>query len=161
MRAAIWAAHVLLGIGLCAPCMTVTPRAGPLEGLGRWLGLLQEPKTYSVVTGVLRLLTGGNVAVGILLLVFSVLFPVAKLVVLRAAEQGRAHDIAARFGRYSMADVFVLALMVVVSKSFPGGTTVEVRWGAFAFAAAALLCLVLASAISRRAAAGSPAPRTA
>lgn len=164
VRAAIWAAHVLLGIGLCAPCMTVTPRAGPLEGLGRWLGLVGEPKTYSVVTGVLRLLGGGNVAVGVILLVFSVLFPIAKLVILRAASHGGAHDLAARFGRYSMADVFVLALMVVVSKSFPGGTTVEVRWGAYAFAAAALLCLILAarvSAPSRRAAAGSPAPRTA
>ena len=163
MRAAIWAAHVLLGVGLCAPCMTVTPRAGPLEGLGRWLGIVGEPKTYSVVTGVLRLLTGGNVAVGVILLVFSVLFPVAKLVILRAAAQGKAHDLAARFGRYSMADVFVLALMVVVSKSFPGGTTVGVQWGAYAFAAAALLCMVLAARVSgpsRSAAAGSPAPRT-
>ena len=164
MRAAVWVAHVLLGVGLCAPCMTVTPRAGPLEGLGRWLGILGEPKTYSVASGVLKLLSGGNVAVGIILLVFSVLFPVAKLVILRAATEGRAHDLAARFGRYSMADVFVLALMVVVSKSFPGGTTVEVRWGAFAFAAAAMLCMVLAakvSGLSRRADAGFPAPRTA
>lgn len=163
MRAAIWAAHILLGVGLFAPCMTVTPRAGPLEGLGRWLGLVDEPRTYSVATGVLQLLRGGNVAIGLVLLLFSVLFPLAKLVILRAAAQGRAHDLVARFGRYSMADVFVLALMVVVSKSFPGGTTVEVRWGAFAFAAAALLCLVLAarlSAPSRSGAAGSPAPRT-
>jgi len=167
LRAATWAAHVLLGVGLFAPCMTVTPRAGPLEGLGRWLGLVDEPKTYSVVTGVLQLLRGGNVPIGLVLLLFSVLFPIAKLVILRAAiadgAAGRAHDLAARFGRYSMADVFVLALLVVVSKSFPGGTTVEVRWGAFAFAAAALLCLVLAarvSAPSRSGAAGSPGPRT-
>ncbi len=164
-----WAAHVLLGVGLCAPCMTVTPRIGPLEGLGRWLGLIDEPKTYSVATGVLQLLRGGNVAIGLVLLVFSVLFPLTKLVVLRAALAGagpfgRAHDLVARFGRYSMADVFVLALLVVVSKSFPGGTTVEVRWGAFAFAAAALFCLVLAARVatapSRPDAGGSPAPRT-
>jgi uncharacterized paraquat-inducible protein A len=111
------------------------------------------------------------VAIGIVLLVFSVLFPIAKLVILRAAiadarrgqPAGRAHELAARFGRFSMADVLVLALVVVVSKSFPGGTTVDVRWGAYAFAAAALLCLVLAAAVSapsRSGGAGSPAPRT-
>jgi Paraquat-inducible protein A len=167
-----WANHLLLGAGLFAPCMTVTPHMGSLDDLARWLGLVREPKTYSVATGILQLLSGGNVAIGIVLLVFSALFPVAKLVVLRVAladarrglAAGRAHDIAARYGRYSMADVFVLALVVVVSKSFPGGTTVDVRWGAFAFAAAALLSLVLAariSAPSRPDAAGSPAPRTA
>jgi hypothetical protein len=48
--------------------------------------------------------------------------------------------------------------MVVVSKSFPGGTTVEVRWGAFAFAAAALMCMVLASRLASH---GVVAPRAA
>jgi uncharacterized paraquat-inducible protein A len=155
--------------------MTVTPRLGKLDDLGRWLGLVDEPRSYSVATGILQLLRGGNAAVGAILLVFSALFPVAKLVILRAAladarrghPAGPAHDLAARFGRFSMADVFVLALVVVVSKSFPGGTTVDVRWGAFAFAGAAMLSLVLASRVarltspSRRDGAGSPEPRTA
>jgi paraquat-inducible protein A len=152
-----WTNHLLLGAGLLGPCMTVTPRLGQLDDLGRWLGLVDEPRTYSVATGILQLLRGGNVAIGAVLLVFSALFPVAKLVILRAAladarrgePAGRAHDLAARFGRYSMADVFVLALVVVVSKSFPGGTTVDVRWGAFAFAAAALLSMLLASRVAR------------
>lgn len=159
-----WVAHVLLGAGLLAPCMTVTPRMGSIEGLARWLGLLDEPRTYSVASGVLQLLRGGNEAIGLVLLVFSILFPLAKLVVLRAAiadarrgeRGGRAHDLATRFGRYSMADVFVLALIVVVSKSFPGGTTVEVRWGAFAFGGAALLSLVLAARVARLPAAALP-----
>jgi len=138
----VWAAHVLLGLGLFAPCMTVTPHLGTVDALGRWLGLVDEPKTYSVATGVLRLITGGNVAIGIVLLVFSMLFPLAKLVIARAClaegRAGRAHALVARFGKFSMADVFVLALLVVASKSFPGGTTVDIRWGAWAFAAAAL-----------------------
>jgi len=154
---AIWGAHVLLGVGLFGPCMTVTPHMGPVEDLARWLGLVDQPRTYSVATGILQLLRGGNVAIGLVLLFFSILFPLAKLVLLRAAladarrgvAAGRAHDLVARLGRYSMADVFVLALLVVVSKSFPGGTTVEVRWGAFAFAGAALLSLILAPRVAR------------
>jgi len=80
-----WANHLLLGAGLFGPCMTVTPHMGSLDDLARWLGLVDEPKTYSVATGILQLLSGGNVAIGIVLLVFSALFPVAKLVILRAA----------------------------------------------------------------------------
>jgi paraquat-inducible protein A len=152
-RARVWTAHVLLGLGLVAPCLTVTPRLGQVDGLGRWLGLVDEPETYSVLTGILELLAGGNVALGIVLLFFSVVFPVGKLVVLRAClaegRPGRAHAFVARFGRYSMADVFVLALMVVASKSFPGGTTVDIRWGAFAFAAAALLTVSITPSPSR------------
>jgi hypothetical protein len=152
-----WCSHVLLGIGLLAPCMTVIPRMDPLHGLGRWLGLVDEPRSYSIATGVLQLVRGGNVAIGVVLLVFSVLFPIAKLVVFRVAladarrgrPAGRARDVAARYGRYSMADVFVVALTVIVSKSFPGGTTVDVRWGAFAFAAAALLSMAVARGVAR------------
>lgn len=138
-----WTGHVLLGIGLFGPCMTVTPRMEPVQGLAEWLGLVGEAKTYSIVSGVLALLRGGNVVIGLVLLFFSVLFPVAKLVALRVciadARLGRSHALAARFGKYSMVDVFVIALLVVASKSYPGGTTVDIEWGIFAFGAAALL----------------------
>ena len=142
-----WTGHVLLGLGLFGPCMTVTPRMEPVQGLANWLGLVGGPKTYSIVSGVRALLNGGNVGIGLVLLFFSVLFPVAKLVALRVciadARLGRSHALAARFGKYSMVDVFVIALLVVTSKSYPGGTTVEIEWGIFAFAAAALLSMLV------------------
>lgn len=163
LRLAVWAGHLLLGLGLFAPCLTVTPRMGSVDGLARWLGLVDGPRTYSVATGVLELLRGGNVPLGIVLLLTSVLFPVAKLVVLRAClaegREGRFHRAVARLGRYSMADVFVLALVVVASKSFPGGTTAEVRYGAFAFAAAALLAMTVAVGAVPASCATAGAPR--
>ncbi|MHC4547489.1 MAG: paraquat-inducible protein A [Planctomycetota bacterium] len=144
-----WLGHVLLGLGLCGPCMTVTPRLEPVQGLAEWLGLVGEPKTYSIVTGVRALLGGGNVWIGLVLLIFSVLFPLAKVVALRIciadARRGRGHALAARFGRYSMVDVFVIALLVVAGKSYPGGTTVEIEWGIFAFGAAALLAMIIST----------------
>ena len=150
-----WLGHGLLALGLTGPCMTITPRLGSHTGLGKWLGLLQEPETYSILTGVWRLITGGNVVVGIVLLVFSVIFPLSKLIVLRASIAGaragrpvfKAHDIAARLSKYSMVDVFVIALIVVASKTFPGGTTVEIRWAAYAFGAGALLSIPVARAV--------------
>lgn len=149
-----WSGHVLLGLGLFGPCMTVTPRMDPVQGLAKWLGLVGEAKTYSILSGVHALLFGGNVGIGLVLLFFSVLFPIAKLVALRVCiadtRLGRSHALAARFGKYSMVDVFVIALLVVASKSYPGGTTVEIGWGIFAFGAAALLSMLVGAEITRR-----------
>ena len=152
-----WAGHGLLALGLCGPCMTVVPRMGAVEGLARWLGLLREPETYSILSGIGKLLAGDGLFVGIVLLVFSVVFPVAKLIVLRVCiaqmrhgnATGVAHRLATRYAKYSMVDVFVIALVVVASRSFPGGTTVELRWGTYAFAAAALLSVGVSAALGR------------
>jgi len=151
----LWTAHILLGTGLAAPCMTVVPRMGRHTGIAEWLGLVDEPRTYSILTGIAQLLNGGGFWIGLLLLAFSVVFPVAKLVALRVAlgdvsagrPPNRLHRLLANVGKYSMADVFVVALVVVASKSFPGGTSVDVRWGVYAFAAAALLTMFASSRV--------------
>lgn len=150
----VWIAHILLGVGLAAPCMTITPRLGAHTGLAQWLGLVEEPRTYSILSGIRVLLRGDGLWIGLLLLVFSVLFPVLKLIALRVAisagAPGRLHRVLGSVGKFSMADVFVVALIVVVSKSFPGGTTVELRWGIYAFAGAALLTMILTTLADRR-----------
>ena len=150
----LWVAHILLGVGLAAPCMTVTPRMGAHTGLAQWIGLLDEPRTYSILSGIRALLAGDGVWIGLLLLLFSVLFPIGKLVALRVAlgsgASSRLHRVLAGIGRFSMADVFVVALLVVVSKTFPGGTTIDLRWGIYAFAGAALLTMGLTSLADRR-----------
>ncbi|MFQ5843931.1 MAG: paraquat-inducible protein A [Planctomycetota bacterium] len=152
-----WAGHVLLALGLFGPCMTITPRMKAHTGLARWLGLVDDPETYSILSGIGELLRGGKVVIGTVLLVFSVLFPVAKLVVLRAgladARSGSpitpAHRIASVLGKYSMVDVFVIALLVVASQSFPGGTTITILWGTYTFAGAALLSTAVGIGLAR------------
>ena len=151
-----WLAHALLAVGLCGPCMTVTPRMEPHTGLARWLGLLDGPRTYSVLGGIGDLVRHGNAAIGAVLLVFSVLFPIAKLVAVRAAlsdvRRGlprRRGGFAAHLGKFSMVDVFVIALIILASRSWPGGTEVELRYGAWAFASAALLPIPIALKLQR------------
>jgi len=150
----LWVAHILLGVGLAAPCMTVTPRMGAHTGLAEWLGLLDEPRTYSILSGIRALIVGDGLWIGLLLLLFSVVFPIAKLIALRVAmgvgAPNRLHHLLGAIGRFSMADVFVVALLVVVSKTFPGGTTIDLRWGLYAFAGAALLTMMVTSLADRR-----------
>ena len=151
----IWCAHILLGVGLAAPCMTIVPKLGRHTSLGAWLGLLDEPKSYSILSGIQSLLAGDGLWIGLLLAVFSVLFPTEKLVALRVGladidagrPLNRLHRVLANVGKYSMADVFVVALLVVASKTFPGGTEVRTQWGVYAFAASALLTVFVAARV--------------
>lgn len=150
-----WLCHALLAVGLVAPCMTFVSRMGGATEIARAVGLVPEPATYSVLSGIRTLFESGDVAIGCVLLVFSVVFPVSKLIVVRLALQAAARGEEARAllravavaSKYSMVDVFVIALLVVASKSMPGGSSVELEWGTFAFAAAAVLSTALTASV--------------
>lgn len=91
-----WLCHGVLALGLMAPSMTVVVRLGEATEVVRAAGILPEPETYSVLSGILALFDHGNLLIGLLLLSFSVLFPVAKLVVVRLTLQGARSGIAPR-----------------------------------------------------------------
>ena len=132
----------MLGLGLAGPTLTIDPKLGELT----WLVKIFRPEelvstTYSIVGVISQLFTGGDVFLGVILSLFSVVFPVAKLGLYWVAsgcgsDLGRARELLKwthRAGKFSMAEVFALALMVVVVKTLPGGSTATVQWGAFVF----------------------------
>ena len=148
-----WLCHGILAAGLVAPSMTFVTRMGSATDVARAAGLIPEPTTYSVLSGILALLESGDVLIGCVLLVFSVVFPIGKLIVVRLVLQEttrravppRLLKAVALFSKYSMTDVFVIALLIVASKTMAGGSTIDLEWGIFAFAAAALLSMGLTS----------------
>lgn len=151
-----WLCHGFLAVGLTAPCMTIVTRMGEATELAHDMGLLPSPESYSVLRGIIALFDNGDLAIGILLLVFSVLFPVTKLIVVRltlkvdpAAAPHRLLSFIAVLSKYSMIDVFVIALMVIASKTLPGGSEIDLEWGTIAFATAALLSMYLVSAVKK------------
>lgn len=93
----------------------------------------------------------------VILGLFSVVFPVLKLVWLfvlwnlepAAGERHRRHlHWLAVFARWSMLDVFVVALLVV-SVKLGALAQSRVEWGVYAFAASVLLTILLSGWISR------------
>ncbi|MCI0585373.1 MAG: paraquat-inducible protein A [Planctomycetes bacterium] len=160
ISAANWLCHGILAVGLVAPSMTYVPRLGGATDVARAAGLIPAPATYSVLSGIVSLLENGDVLIGCVLLVFSVVFPISKLVVVRLALGGAgAGAVAPRLlkatalaSKYSMTDVFVIALLVVASRTMPGGSRIELEWGIFAFCAAALLSTGLTSSVRKEAA---------
>jgi len=142
------AASVLLGLGLFVPCMTLVPSAGKLDWLMRALDPgYSDPMTYSLLGGIRSMLTEGNVFIGLVVGLFSVAFPIWKLGVYWAAAAGQSRGRTVRWvnqlGKWSMLDVFVLAVLVIVVKGLPGDSRVDIEWGAAAFCASVLLSIFI------------------
>ena len=108
-------------------------------------------KTYSMLGGILELFQRGNLLMGTILLVFSIVFPCAKLLTLliatsrlvpiSAEARHRLHVAAALTGRYSMLDLLVIAVMIIVLK-FDGLVDVRAEPGTVMFSVAVFLSIV-------------------
>jgi len=132
-------AAAALAVGFATPFLTMTT--------------LGERRQFSLVGGIGELFDRGNWVIGSVLFLFSVVFPVAKLLALLAATsrlaplsivtRRRLHRAAELTGKYSLLDVVVVAVLVVLVK-FRGlaQTQVEAEAGTIWFCGAILLSLL-------------------
>ena len=129
---------IFLGIGLVAPTMTIVPKAGELT----WLIEILDPEsmipvTYSIVGIIIELANSMEWLLVTVLTFFSVLFPITKLYLFWAASSGSRQNpniewiasIVGKLSKFSMAEVFVLSLILVSLKTLPGGTNVKLEFG--------------------------------
>jgi paraquat-inducible protein A len=132
----LWAlAAGLLAAGLALPAVKVTR-----------LRLFDE--TLSVLRSVAELWQGGSLPLAVVIALFSVAFPAAKLALAAwlwfapRAHHGVLHALAASTGKWSMLDVLVIAIVVA---SMQSGFWVRVRPepGIYLFGASALLATAL------------------
>ncbi len=106
--------------------------------------------SYSLWSGTIGLFRSGHFGLGSILFTFSILFPFAKLVILLALWCGhftqeqrlKALKWLEFLGRWSMMDVFVVAIIVVIAKS-GGALQASPRIGIYFFATAIILSLLL------------------
>lgn len=104
----------------------------------------------SILTGAFRLLESGDYALFVLIVLFTVVLPVGKLVFAWLAwSRLRVDDPRVRralqwveaVGRWSMLDVFVIAILVVVIK-LSLVSDVEIHAGLYVFIAAVVLSMI-------------------
>lgn len=122
----------------------------PLMTLDRLLVFTEEPSLIGVIAG---LWSDGQVALSLVVLVFSVLFPAAKLVWLQLALAGVGHGAIRHLhalGRWSMMDVLVVALVVFAAKT-SGLAAAIAEPGLWFFAVATLGTAVAAGLVERSA----------
>lgn len=140
-RFIIAVSSLLLGLGLIAPTLTIYPQAGDLT----WIVKIISPEelvtsTFSILGVIEQLFLSNDLFLAILLALFSVFSPILKLSLYWFATSvndskkfNRVLQVIHYVGKFSMAEVFALALIIVVIKSFPGGSSAELEWGAYLF----------------------------
>lgn len=138
-------------IAICIDCMRIVPRVQSSESGRNWIYLLTwvfggdpDPRYFSISEGILKLISSGDVIIGVTLLIFSILFPALKNLVISYTAfrkltrsgfsgEGKAFRILSHLGKWSMLDVMVIAMMVVSFKAFPMGTRIDILAGTYLF----------------------------
>ena len=142
LRLLIAASSILLAIGLVAPIITLEK-------------FLVIENTFSVLSGVMQLLKEGQWFLFFVISCFSIVLPVLKLGVLyllvgnRLSANKRLHQYLHwmhLFGKWSMLDVFVVAILVVAVK-LGVIAHVEMRYGLYAFATSVLMTMFITARI--------------
>lgn len=142
LRHYIWVASTLLFIGLVTPIITLSK-------------FVLVKNTFSVLSGAIELLKEGQIFLFLVITGFSVVLPMLKLRVLyRLVSKSEAMKSQTKkllhwmhlYGKWSMLDVFVVAVLVVAVK-LGALVDVEMRFGLYAFAASVLLTMFITSRI--------------
>ncbi|MCP4702353.1 MAG: paraquat-inducible protein A [Gammaproteobacteria bacterium] len=110
----------------------------------------------SLASAVWQLFQEGEWLLFMILFGFSILFPLAKLIVLyliwnRALEKQKLErylNFLAHYGKWSMLDVFVVAVLVVTIK-LGAMAYVEIHFGLYAFTASVILSMLATARIIR------------
>jgi len=139
-------AGLLLAVGLVAPIITFKK-------------FIFIQNTFSLLTACWNLLKQGQVFLFAVIALFSIILPIFKLVLLTrlvlsksliSESTKKVLGLMHRFGKWSMLDVFVVAIIVVVIKLGAIGS-VEKHIGLYAYAGAAILIMLLTNKIVRQA----------
>ena len=142
LRLLILLAYALLAVGLVAPIVTLEK-------------FLLIENTFSVLSGIYQLLQEGRWFLFLIIAGFSVILPLLKLYVLyrllgrhcRNTEQLQRYlHWMHLYGKWSMLDVFIVAVLVVAVK-LGAIAQVEMRYGLYAFAASVLLTMFVTARV--------------
>lgn len=123
---------------------------------------LGSGQTDTIIGGVLHLLESGLWPLALIVFIASIMVPVLKLIVMSVLiisihmkakwnPAGRTHlfQITEFIGRWSMVDIFVLAILVALVQ-FGNLASVDAGLGAFSFAAVVVLTMLAANSFDPR-----------
>jgi paraquat-inducible protein A len=131
------------------------------QGLGLVMPIITLKKfvlienTFSVLSGAIELLKEGQIFLFIVITGFSIVIPLMKIGVLNkllGAKEKKAANLDKYlhwmhlYGKWSMLDVFIVAVLVVAVK-LGAIASVEIRFGLYAFAAAVVLTMYVTARV--------------
>ena len=147
-------AVVCLGSGIMLPVMRIDANDGTIRGFIMAF-ITPGPSSYSILSSVWALLKKGivmDILLGVIIFLFSVVFPILKLGVFYHTLNGGTpnRDISEfvhKWGRFSMLDVYVVAILILTIRSLPGGAQIKPSWGLLLFTTSILLSLYISTCL--------------
>ena len=145
-------AAVCLGLGVVLPVMRIDPEGGAIRNFIMAF-VTPGPSSYSILSSVWTLIRKGpaiDLLLGVIIFLFSVVFPIVKLGVfyriLNGGDpDGRLAEFVHKWGRFSMLDVYIVAMLILTIRSLPGGAQIKPSWGIILFTASVLLSLYIST----------------
>lgn len=143
---------ILLGLLVITTISLVVGLTTPVLTLEKFFII---ENTFSISSGLVQLLEEGRIFLFVIILLFSVVLPVIKLGVLFRLLGSRDNSsetlhrylhLMHQYGKWSMLDVFVVALLVVTVK-LGAVASVETHYGLYAFGVAVLLTMVITARV--------------
>ncbi len=130
-------ASLLLAIGLVVPMLTLTK-------------LFFSQHSFSVIGGIGQLFSDGQILIGIVIALFSVILPIIKIAFLflsliepqDSASHQRHLQMMHDYGRWAMLDVMVVAIIIVTVK-LGAIASIQVHSGLYVFGTAVLLIMFI------------------
>jgi paraquat-inducible protein A len=144
--------RILLGLLLVTTACLAIGLTAPVLTLEKFFII---DNTVSIFSGLVQLLEEGRYFLFVIILLFSVVLPLVKLGVLfRLLSSGKSDNATLRrylhlmhqYGKWSMLDVFVVALLVVAVK-LGAVARVETHYGLYAFGCAVLLTMAITARV--------------
>jgi paraquat-inducible protein A len=140
----LWISLITLATGIFAPVMTFKK-------------LIFYKNTFSIHTGLVTLFKEGEYILFLIIFVFTILFPVIKILLLGMIHYYRSWPeekmkkllhFLSLVSKWSMLDVFIVALLVVIVRLGITGR-VEVQWGLYVFAVSVILSTLTTQRLTR------------
>lgn len=112
--------------------------------------------TFSILSGIQSLWIEDQYFLAVLIFVFSVIFPIIKSILLfilwymplSVVDRGRISSLLSAFGKWSMLDVFVVAMTIVITQA-SGLVNAKAHIGIYLFCASVFLSMMVTMQIER------------
>ncbi len=133
---------VFLIIGLLAPIFTISK-------------LIIIKNTFSILSGIQQLIENEQWFLFFIITSFSIILPIVKIIILSllvshkidSSQKNKKYlDWIHRIGKWSMLDVFVIAILIVGVKLGPV-VDIEMEFGLYAFSVSVILVMIITSQI--------------
>ncbi len=147
-------AVVCLGLGIMLPVMRIDANGGGIKGFIMAF-ITPGPSSYSILSSVWTLIKNGvvlDILLASIIFIFSVVFPILKLgVFYHKLNDGKLNKgisaLVHKWGRFSMLDVYIVAILILTIRTLPGGAQIKPSWGIVLFTISVLLSLYISTRI--------------